>query len=74
MFHIDWIDSTGNSLYKKRIDLSPSDSSSRIISSISLSPPKRKVGEYIVRVYLFRELIAEKKFQLVELNTDSHNY
>jgi hypothetical protein len=71
MFHIDWIDSSGNSFYKKRIDLSPSDSTSRIISSISLSPPKRQVGKYFVRVYFFRELIAEKKFQLVELKTDS---
>ena len=71
MFHIDWIDSSGNSFYKKRIDLSPSDSTSRITSSISLSPPKRQAGNYFVRVYLFRELIAERKFQLVDLKTDS---
>jgi hypothetical protein len=71
MFHIDWIDSSGNSFYKKRIDLFPFDSTSRITSSISLSPPKRQAGNYFVRVYLFRELIAEKKFQLVELKTDS---
>ncbi|MCW8803239.1 MAG: hypothetical protein OQK57_02485 [Ignavibacteriaceae bacterium] len=70
MFHIDWIDSSGNSFYKKRVDLSPSDSTSRITSSISLSPPKRRVGNYFVRVYFFRELIAEKKFQLVDLKTD----
>lgn len=66
MLHIDWLDWTGNSLYKKRIDLSPTDSSSSIKSSISISPPKRKAGNYTVRVYLFRELIAEKKFQLVK--------
>lgn len=71
MFHIDWIDSSGNSFYKKRIDLSPADSTSRIISSISLSPPKRQAGKYFVRVYLFRELIAEKVFHLAELKTDS---
>jgi len=71
MFHIDWIDSSGNSFYKKRIDISPNDSSSRIISSISISPQKRKTGNYIVRVYLFRELIAEKKFQLVESINDT---
>ena len=28
MFHIDWLDSTGNSFFKKRIDLSNDDSSS----------------------------------------------
>ena len=71
MFHIDWIDFSGKSFYKKRIDISPSDSSSRIISSISITPEKRKTGNYLVRIYLFRELIAEKNFQLVELKTDS---
>jgi len=71
MFHIDWLDSTGNSFYKKRIDFSPNDSTSNIISSISISPQKRKVGNYIFRVYLFRELIAEKNFKLVESLPDS---
>jgi hypothetical protein len=71
MFHIDWIDAFGKSFYKKRIYISPSDSSSRIISSISITPEKRKTGNYLVRVYLFRELIAEKKFQLVESTKES---
>ena len=66
LFHIDWLDSTGNSFFKKRIDFSPSDSALTITSSISISPKKRKVGNYYLRVYLFRELIAEKEFQLVE--------
>jgi hypothetical protein len=71
MLHIDWVDSTGNSFYKKRIDFSLTDSSSSIKSSISTSPPKRKPGNYTIRVYLFRELIAEKKFQLIESFQDS---
>jgi len=71
MFHIDWIDSSGNSFYKKRIDISPDDSSSNITSSISISPRKRQTGNYSVHLYLFRELIAEKKFQLVKSMTDS---
>jgi hypothetical protein len=71
MFHIDWIDSSGNSFYKKRIDFSPDDSSSSITSSISISPQKRQTGNYSVRLYLFRELIAEKKFHLVKSMTDS---
>ncbi len=71
MLHIDWVDSSGNSFYKNRIDFSPTDSFSSIKSSISISPPKRKAGNYTVRVYLFRELIAEKKFQLVESFPDS---
>lgn len=64
MFHIDWLDSTGNSFYKKRIDLTTSDSSAILLSSISISPDKRNTGKYMVRVYLFRELIAEKHFHL----------
>jgi len=71
MFHIDWIDSSGSSFYKKRLDFSPDDSSSSITSSISISPQKRKTGNYKVRVYLFRELIAEKKFRLVESKNDT---
>ncbi|HEY6435601.1 MAG TPA: hypothetical protein VIY47_03360, partial [Ignavibacteriaceae bacterium] len=71
MLHIDWVDSSGNSIYKKQIDFSPSDSTSSITSSISISPKKRKVGNYIIRIYLFRELITEKKFHLVESLPDS---
>jgi len=64
MMHIEWLDSTGNSFYKKRNDVTPSDSNSSFTSSISITPQKRKVGKYLVRVFLFRELIAEKYFHL----------
>lgn len=70
MFHIDWLDSRGNSLYRKQVDIAPKDSISTIASSISLSPRKRFQGNYTVRLYLFRELIAEKNFRLL----DSANY
>lgn len=73
MMHIEWLDSTGNSFYKKRIDFIPSDSSSSFTSSISITPQKRKVGKYLVRVFLFRELIAEKYFHLVHPREDSNN-
>lgn len=73
MFHIDWINPEGKSFYKKRIDISPTGLESKIKSSITLSASKRKAGNYSVRVYLFRELIAEKKFQLVETSADSEN-
>ena len=65
MFHIDWLDSTGNSFFKKRIDLSNDDSSSTLMSLINISPDKRESGKYSLRVYLFRELIAEKNFKLI---------
>ncbi|MCW8811867.1 MAG: hypothetical protein OQJ93_02430 [Ignavibacteriaceae bacterium] len=65
MFHIDWLDSTGNSFFKKRIDLTTNDSSSTLMSLINISPDRREPGKYSLRVYLFRELIAEKNFELV---------
>lgn len=71
MFHIDWTDPEGNSFYKKRIDLLRNDSSSTVISSISISPDKRKTGSYYLRFYLFRELIAEKKFLLTNEQVDN---
>jgi hypothetical protein len=64
MFHAEWIGPNGKSFYRKRIDLLPNDSSSTINSSISISPEKRQPGIYTVRFFLFRELIAEKKFEL----------
>jgi hypothetical protein len=64
MFHAEWIGPNGKSFYRKRIDLLPHDSSSTINSSISITPEKRQPGSYKVRFFLFRELIAEKKFEL----------
>ncbi|RKY91391.1 MAG: hypothetical protein DRQ01_07765, partial [Ignavibacteriae bacterium] len=64
MFHVEWIGPDGKSFYRKRIDLLQDDSSSTINSSISITPAKRQQGSYKVRFFLFRELIAEKKFEL----------
>jgi hypothetical protein len=64
MFHVEWIGPNGKSFYRKRIDLLPVDSSSTISSSISITPEKRLPGNYTVRFFLFRELIAEKNFTL----------
>jgi len=64
MFHAEWIGPNGKSFYRKRIDLLPDDSTSTLKSSISITPEKRQAGNYIVRFFLFRELIAEKKFEL----------
>ncbi|MEA3445553.1 MAG: hypothetical protein U9R19_12605, partial [Bacteroidota bacterium] len=65
LFHVDWIGPDNKSIYQKRINLSPTDSTSEIYSSISIDPDIRKVGEYFIRLYYFRELIAEKKFELL---------
>ena len=65
MFHLDWIGPNGRSFYRKQINLSPGDTATVINSSVSISPEKRQAGEYSFRVYYFRELIAEKKFELL---------
>lgn len=66
MFHIDWVDESGKSVFLKRIDLSPSDTLTSLQSNISISPGRRKPGKYTVKVYLFRELIAYKNFEVLE--------
>lgn len=65
MFHIEWKKPDGNSFYMKRVDLFSDDSSTTIGSSISISPDLREPGEYSISVYYFRELIAEKKFEIL---------
>jgi len=66
MFHIDWIGPDGESIYRKRYDLYPTDSTSTIKSTISISPKKRQAGDYKFQLFLFNELIAEKPFELHE--------
>ena len=63
-FKVEWIGPDSNSFYSKMIDLSPGDSSSTIKSSISNIPTKRQPGNYMLRVYLYKTLLAEKKFEL----------
>ncbi len=64
MFHVDWIGPDGRSVYLKRTDLPEGDSTSSLVSSISIEPEKRPSGKYLLRAYLFRELIAEKYVEL----------
>ncbi len=63
LFHIEWISPNQRVLYKKQITLSTSDTSDFFLSSIGTS--MRETGNYLLRVYYFRELIAEKAFTLV---------
>jgi hypothetical protein len=71
MFHLDWIDPAGNSFFKKRVDLTSGDTLTELKSVISAETGRRDTGEYKLRVYLFRELIAEKSFSLTSYNVDS---
>ncbi len=65
LFHALWIGPDGKSFFLKETVLTPADSTSSFVSSISLSPNFRQPGEYLLRLYHFRELVAEKKFLLV---------
>jgi|GEM_PF-390120 len=65
LFHLDWIAPDGRSFYLKQVSLSKDDSTRILKSSINISPSKRPPGCYLLRVYLFRELIAEKRFTLL---------
>jgi len=71
MLHIDWIDPDGNSFFMKRTDILSGDTTSELKSAISVQPGKRDTGQYKLRVYLFRELVAENNFSLVSYNPDS---
>jgi hypothetical protein len=64
MFHLVWLGPGGKSFHKKRIDYAPNDSLATLKSSVSIYPGKREPGSYTLQVYLFRELIAEKRFEL----------
>lgn len=65
MFHLDWIGPDGRSFFTKRIDYLINDSSRVVNSSVSLAPDKREPGKHKLKVYYFRELIAEKSFTLI---------
>lgn len=64
MFHLVWLGPGEDAFYRKRIDHVPNDASTTFKSSISIEPEKREPGIYALKVYLFREMIAEKRFEL----------
>jgi hypothetical protein len=63
-FAINWVDSIGNSIFQKKISIQHDDTVRSIVSSISISPEKRKAGNYGVNVYLFDRLIESAEFTL----------
>ncbi|MGD8396845.1 MAG: hypothetical protein PVF43_15355 [Candidatus Eiseniibacteriota bacterium] len=65
MFHLVWVGPDDHEIYTKRVDLAPDDGDPRFTSSISIPPGRRDPGPYMLRVYLFRELVAEKRFELL---------
>jgi hypothetical protein len=63
-FHLVWLDPTDKPVFVKRLTYTPGDTPATLRSAIATKPGKRDPGLYTFRVYLFRELIAEKTFRL----------
>jgi hypothetical protein len=64
LFHMVWLNPAKKRVFKKMVEWTPSDSSSTLTGSFTISPAKRTPGFYSLQVFLFRELIAEKSFEL----------
>ena len=63
-FHFVWLGPDDKKIYKKRVEYTPDESDATLKSSLSITPDNRELGRYTFRVYLFRELLAEKTFEL----------
>jgi hypothetical protein len=64
LLHFVWIRPGGIRTYKKLIEFDPTGTDSTLTGALTISPDKRAAGDYKLRLYLFRELIAEKSFTL----------
>jgi len=64
LFHLVWTGPDGKEFYTKRIPLVSSGEPAELETSISIPPSRRDPGMYALEVYLFRERIAEKSFEL----------
>jgi len=64
LLHFLWVDPDGIAAYRKAVKYAPNDSSNVLTSSFGIGPTRRAAGHYNFRVYLFRELVAEKDFEL----------
>lgn len=65
MFHLDWISPNDRSFFTRRTDIIATKPDTALQSSISLSPDRRPPGDYLLKVYYFRELIAMKSVELL---------
>jgi len=63
MFHLEWIRPDNRRFFRKFEQMTVSDSTKSFVSSVSADG--REPGKYTIRIYHFRELIAEKYFTLV---------
>jgi hypothetical protein len=71
LFHLVWIGPNERRFYDKVVEYAPNDSVTAISTAISRAPDRREPGPHTFQVYLFRELIAEKHFELTLPEADS---
>jgi len=64
-FHLVWLGPERREFYTKRIEHAAGENGDVLESAVSMRPGKREPGDYAVQVYLFRELLAEKRFEVV---------
>jgi hypothetical protein len=64
MFHFVWLNPEKKRVFKRMVEYMPNDSTQTLSSTLSLTPTKRSAGHYSLQVFLFREQIAEKWFEL----------
>lgn len=65
MYHLVWVGPDGEAFFTKRIDVIDTVAPYIPESSISLPSDKRQPGKYCLKVYDFREPLAEKYFRLI---------
>jgi hypothetical protein len=64
MIHFVWTNPAQKRVFKRMVEYTPNDSTQSLTSSLSITPTKRSAGHYSLQVFLFREQIAEKSFEL----------
>ncbi len=64
MIHFVWTNPAQKRVFKRMVEYMPNDSTQSLTSSLSITPTKRSAGHYSLQVFLFREQIAEKSFEL----------
>jgi hypothetical protein len=64
MFHFVWTNPQQKRVFKRMVEYVPNDSTQTLSSSLSIPPTRRSAGRYALQVFLFREQIAEKAFEL----------
>jgi len=63
LLHFDWVDPSGKSFYQKQKIVSKD--SAQVSSAFSIAPELREAGKYKLRMFLYRQLVMEKEFELL---------